>query len=102
MRLLPEGGVHVIADAATSVLAIAALVGGWVYGWSWLDPVMGIVGAVLVAVWTKNLIKDTGMVLLDREMDAPVVEEIRKVIEPTEGSPICMCGAPASTPTPAR
>jgi cation diffusion facilitator family transporter len=73
--------VHVIADAATSVLAIAALAGGWLYGWSWLDPVMGIVGAVLVAVWAKNLIKDTGKVLLDREMDAPVVEEIREVIE---------------------
>jgi cation diffusion facilitator family transporter len=73
--------VHVIADAATSVLAIAALVGGWLYGWAWLDPVMGIVGAVLVAVWAKNLITDTGKVLLDREMDAPVVEEIREVVE---------------------
>jgi cation diffusion facilitator family transporter len=73
--------VHVIADAATSVLAIAALAGGWLYGWAWLDPVMGIVGAVLVAVWAKNLIADTGKVLLDREMDAPVVEEIREVVE---------------------
>ncbi|WP_027867389.1 CDF family Co(II)/Ni(II) efflux transporter DmeF [Massilia alkalitolerans] len=72
---------HVIADAATSVLAIAALVGGWLYGWAWLDPVMGIVGAVLVAAWAKNLIADTGKVLLDREMDAPVVEEIREVVE---------------------
>ncbi|HJV84217.1 MAG TPA: CDF family Co(II)/Ni(II) efflux transporter DmeF [Noviherbaspirillum sp.] len=73
--------VHVIADAATSVLAIAALLGGWLYGWAWLDPVMGIVGAVLVAVWAKSLMADTGKVLLDREMDAPVVEEIREVIE---------------------
>jgi cation diffusion facilitator family transporter len=73
--------VHVIADAATSVLAIAALAGGWLYGWAWLDPVMGIVGAVLVAVWAKNLIVDTGKVLLDREMDAPVVAEVREVIE---------------------
>jgi cation diffusion facilitator family transporter len=71
---------HVIADAATSVLAIAALAGGWVFGWSWLDPVMGIVGAVLVAVWAKNLIVETGKVLLDREMDAPVVDEIREVV----------------------
>jgi cation diffusion facilitator family transporter len=76
--------VHVIADAATSVLAIVALVGGWLYGWGWLDPVMGIVGAVLVAVWAKNLIADTGRVLLDREMDAPVVEEIREVIEASD------------------
>ena len=69
-----------LADAATSVLAIVALAGGWFYGWSWLDPVMGIVGAVLVALWAKNLLIDTGKVLLDREMDHPVVEEIREVI----------------------
>ncbi len=63
---LKSAYVHVIADAATSVLAIVALVGGLVYGWSWLDPVMGIVGAVLVAVWAKGLLVDTGKVLLDR------------------------------------
>lgn len=78
---LKSAYVHVIADAATSFLAIAALVGGWLYGWNWLDPVMGIVSAMLVAVWAKNLIVDTGKVLLDREMDAPVVAEIRAVIE---------------------
>ena len=72
--------VHVVADAATSVLAIVALVGGWVYGWVWLDPVTGIVGAVVVAVWAKRLIADTARVLLDREMDHPVVDEIREVI----------------------
>jgi cation diffusion facilitator family transporter len=72
---------HVIADAATSVLAIVALAGGWVYGWAWLDPVMGIAGATLVAVWSKNLIVETGRVLLDREMDHPVVEEIREAVE---------------------
>lgn len=78
---LKSAYVHVIADAATSVLAIAALFGGWIFGWSWLDPLMGIVGAVLVAVWAKGLIADTGKVLLDREMDHPVVEEIREVVE---------------------
>ncbi|MDP1653187.1 MAG: CDF family Co(II)/Ni(II) efflux transporter DmeF [Rhodocyclaceae bacterium] len=72
---------HVIADAATSVLAIVALIGGWLYGWSWLDPVMGIVGAVLVAIWARKLIVETGKVLLDREMDHPVVEEIRAAVE---------------------
>jgi cation diffusion facilitator family transporter len=72
---------HVIADAATSVLAIVALAGGWLYGWSWLDPVMGIVGAALVAFWAKNLLVETGKVLLDREMDHPVVEEIREAVE---------------------
>jgi len=78
---LKSAYLHVIADAATSVLAIIALAGGWLYGWSWLDPVMGIVGAALVAVWAKGLLIDTGKVLLDREMDDPVVEEIREVIE---------------------
>jgi len=77
---LKSAYLHVIADAATSVLAIIALVGGWVYGWSWLDPVMGIVGAVLVAVWAKGLVKETAKVLLDREMDHAVVDEIREVI----------------------
>jgi len=72
--------VHVITDAATSVLAIAALAGGWLWGWGWLDPVMGIVGAVLVALWARGLIAETGKVLLDREMDHPVVDEIREVI----------------------
>jgi cation diffusion facilitator family transporter len=78
---LKSAYIHVIADAATSVLAIAALLGGWLYGWSWLDPVMGLVGAVLVAVWARGLLVDTGKVLLDREMDHPVVEEIREVVE---------------------
>lgn len=82
---LKSAYVHVLADAATSVLAIAALFGGWKFGWSWLDPLMGIVGAVLVAVWAKHLIVDTGKVLLDREMDAPVVAEIREVVEADAG-----------------
>ncbi len=72
--------VHVIADAATSVLAIAALFGGWMFGWSWLDPVIGLVGAVVVALWAKRLLADTSAVLLDREMDHPVVDEIREAI----------------------
>jgi cation diffusion facilitator family transporter len=78
---LKSAYVHVIADAATSVLAIAALAGGWLFGWSWLDPVMGLIGALLVAVWAKELLTDTGKVLLDREMDHPVVDEIREVVE---------------------
>ncbi|MNG82549.1 Cadmium, cobalt and zinc/H(+)-K(+) antiporter [compost metagenome] len=71
---------HVLADAATSVLAIFALVGGMLWGADWLDPLMGIVGAVLVAVWARGLLRDTGRVLLDAEMDAPLVAEIREVI----------------------
>ncbi len=71
---------HVVADAATSVLAIVALAGGLLYGWRWLDPVMGLVGAVLVAIWARGLLIETGKVLLDREMDHPVVDEIREVV----------------------
>lgn len=69
---------HVIADAATSVLAIVALFGGKLWGANWLDPLMGIVGACLVAVWAFSLIRDCGKVLLDAEMDAPIVAEIRQ------------------------
>ena len=72
--------IHVIADAATSVLAIIALFGGKLWGASWLDPVMGLVGAVMVSVWAYGLLRDTGRVLLDAEMTAPVVAEIREVI----------------------
>lgn len=71
---------HVLADAATSVLAIMALIGGKFWGANWLDPVMGIVGAGLVATWAYGLLHDTGRVLLDAEMGAPVVLEIRDVI----------------------
>ncbi len=72
--------VHVITDAATSVLALVALAGGWWYGWSWLDPLMGIAGGLLVALWARRLIADTSKVLLDREMDDPVVGHIRQAI----------------------
>lgn len=72
---------HVLADAATSVLAILALTGGKLWDFGWLDPAMGIAGAVLVAVWAQGLLRDSGRVLLDAEMDAPVVREIREVIE---------------------
>jgi cation diffusion facilitator family transporter len=72
--------VHVLADAATSVLAILALLGGWWYGWSWLDPVTGMVGAVVVALWARQLIADSARILLDREMDHPVVDEIRHAV----------------------
>ncbi|MNS34902.1 Cadmium, cobalt and zinc/H(+)-K(+) antiporter [compost metagenome] len=71
---------HVMADAATSVLAIVALAGGWWLGWSWLDPVMGLVGAALVGRWAIGLMRQSGTVLLDREMDHPVVDEVREVL----------------------
>jgi cation diffusion facilitator family transporter len=71
---------HVLADAATSVLAIGALVGGRYFGASWLDPVMGIAGTLLVGRWALGLLRDTGRVLLDAEMDAPVVGEVREAV----------------------
>ncbi|WP_141731423.1 CDF family Co(II)/Ni(II) efflux transporter DmeF [Oligoflexus tunisiensis] len=72
--------VHVVTDAATSVLAIIALFSGKLWGWDWMDPLMGIVGAVLVAIWAFGLIRDSGRILLDAEMNAPVVDEIKDVI----------------------
>jgi len=72
--------IHVLADALTSVLAIVALLGGKFFGANWLDPLMGIAGSILVAIWAAGLLRDTGRALLDAEMDAPVVDEIREVI----------------------
>jgi cation diffusion facilitator family transporter len=72
---------HVLTDAATSVLAIVALAGGLFWGLGWLDPVMGLVGAALVSVWAWGLLRDSGRILLDAEMDAPVVAEVREGIE---------------------
>lgn len=57
--------VHVLADALTSVLAIAALLAGRSYGWLWADPAMGVVGALVIARWSWGLIRDAGTVLLD-------------------------------------
>ena len=69
-----------LADAATSVAAIIALIGGLIWGAAWLDPLMGMIGAVLVAVWSVGLLRQSGRVLLDAEMNDPVVEEIREVV----------------------
>ncbi|MDR7060655.1 MULTISPECIES: CDF family Co(II)/Ni(II) efflux transporter DmeF [unclassified Sphingopyxis] len=71
---------HVVADALTSVLAIAALLGGRYLGWVWLDPLMGIVGSVVIAVWAWSLMRDTGAVLLDAT-DAAIEAEIRELVE---------------------
>ncbi|MFA6292479.1 MAG: CDF family Co(II)/Ni(II) efflux transporter DmeF [Victivallales bacterium] len=73
--------VHVLADAMTSVLAIVALLGGKYMGWNWLDPLMGIAGAFLVIRWTYFLLKETGVILLDKEVGRAVSVKIRKLIE---------------------
>ncbi len=67
-----------VADAVTSVFAIVALCAGKYFGWDFLDALLGILGAILVAKWSFGLMKETGKTLLDAEMDHPVVEEIRK------------------------
>ena len=77
---LKSAYVHVIADALTSVLAIAALLAGRYLGWVWLDPVMGIVGAMVIARWAWSLMGVTSAVLLD-QTDEHVAEEIRELVE---------------------
>jgi cation diffusion facilitator family transporter len=73
---------HVLADALTSVLAIVALLAGRAYGWLWLDPLMGVVGALVIARWSWGLIRDAGAILLDvipEGEDLP--DEIREALE---------------------
>lgn len=71
---------HVLADALTSVLAIIALLAGRYLGWVWLDPVMGIVGAIVISRWSWTLLRDTSAVLLDTA-DADLIAEIRDCVE---------------------
>lgn len=71
---------HVLADALTSVLAIVALLAGRYLGWIWLDPVMGIVGGIVIAVWAWNLLRDTAAVLLDTS-DPHLEAEVREQVE---------------------
>lgn len=71
---------HVLADALTSVLAIVALLAGRYLGWIWLDPVMGIVGGVVIALWAWNLLRDTAAVLLDTS-DPHLEAEVREQVE---------------------
>lgn len=75
---------HVLADALTSVLAIVALLVGRSYGWLWADPVMGVVGALVIARWSWGLIRDSGSVLLDAAAEGQDVrQEIREAMAPT-------------------
>lgn len=73
---------HVMADALTSVLAILALLAGSIYGWLWLDPAMGIVGALVIAHWSYGLIRQTGLILVDATDTVTELQtEIRERIE---------------------
>lgn len=76
--------VHVVADAAVSVLVIIGLLLGRQFGWLWLDPVVGMVGAFVIASWAYGLIRDSGAILLDMTPDRALAERMRKAIE-TDG-----------------
>jgi cation diffusion facilitator family transporter len=73
--------VHVMADAAVSVLVIVGLVLARAFGWLWLDPVAGFIGARVTANWAVRLLRDTGGILLDRTPDPLMAERVRGIIE---------------------
>jgi cation diffusion facilitator family transporter len=73
--------VHVMADAAVSVLVIMGLVLARVFGWLWMDPLAGIVGACVIASWSYGLLRDTGAILLDMNPDRALAEELRRTVE---------------------
>ncbi|MEW5723802.1 MAG: CDF family Co(II)/Ni(II) efflux transporter DmeF [Thermodesulfobacteriota bacterium] len=72
---------HVLADALTSVLAVAALTAGRFRGWNFLDPVMGLVGAAVITRWSYGLMRDSGRVLLDMNVNRELVERVRREME---------------------
>lgn len=80
--------VHVLADAATSVLAIVALGAGYYFGLGILDPICGLVGAIVIASWSYGLIRDSAMVLLDADADPKLSAEIRQTLEKELGARI--------------
>jgi cation diffusion facilitator family transporter len=73
--------VHVVADAAVSVLVIIGLILAKLFGWLWLDPVIGVVGALVIANWAVGLIRDTGGILLDMTPDRAMEAKLRAAIE---------------------
>jgi cation diffusion facilitator family transporter len=72
---------HVLADAMTSLLAITALTAGKFFGWNGLDPIMGIVGAIVITRWAYSLIKETSPILLDGSIDEDYKQKITEIIE---------------------
>ena len=73
--------IHVLADAGVSLLVIVGLLLGRFFGWIWMDPVVGLCGAVVIAAWSYGLIRDTGAILLDMNPDQGMAERMRAVIE---------------------
>jgi cation diffusion facilitator family transporter len=76
--------VHVLADAAVSILVIIGLTLGRLFGLVWMDPAVGLLGAIVIATWAYTLIRDTGAILLDMTPDRGMAERMRAVIE-TDG-----------------
>jgi cation diffusion facilitator family transporter len=72
---------HVVADATVSVLVIVGLTLAWVFGWLWMDPAVGMIGALVIASWSVALIRDTSAVLLDMNPDRAMAENVRRAIE---------------------
>ncbi len=72
-----------MADTAVSVLAITGLVLARSFGWMWMDPLAGIIGALVIANWSYGLMRDTGRILLDMNPDQRITEEVREAIEAT-------------------
>ncbi len=79
--------IHVAADAAVSVLVIIGLLLARAFGWLWMDPLAGLIGALVIANWSVGLLRDTGGVLLDRTPDPRMADRVRKVIE-SEGDQV--------------
>ena len=79
--------VHVMADAAVSVLVIAGLLLARAFGWLWMDPLAGFIGALVIASWSVGLLRDTGAILLDRMPDRGMADKIRAAIE-SEGDEV--------------
>lgn len=73
--------IHVAADAAVSVLVIVGLLLARNFGWLWIDPLVGIVGALVISSWSYGLIRDTGAILLDMNPDADVTDAVRRTVE---------------------
>jgi cation diffusion facilitator family transporter len=73
--------VHVVADAAVSILVIAGLVLARLFGWIWMDPLAGMIGAGVIASWSFGLIRDTGAILLDMNPDRQLANKLRNAIE---------------------
>jgi Co/Zn/Cd efflux system component len=86
----------VLADAVVSVLAITGLLLARSFGWLWMDPLAGIIGALVIANWSYGLMRDTASVLLDMSPDPAMADRLRSTVESEAiGWPTSICGGSA-------